>query len=217
MNDKMTAEQFHRFLKDAFTTASAFLRPGGAFYIWHADSNGLVFRQAAEEAGLCIKQNLVWNKNHFTLGRQDYQWKHEPCLYGWKPGAAHYFFDSRGEASVLEDKMLDFKKMKKEEMLRLLQEIYADKRATTVLDYDKPTVDGDHPTMKPVKMIGYLMRNSTKKGDTVLDTFGGSGTTMIAAEQLGRRSFLMELDPHYCDVILARWEKLTGKQARKIN
>ena len=116
---------------------------------------------------------------------------------------------------MVEDEHMDIKKMKKEELLKLLTDIFAEKKATTVMDFDKPYVDGEHPTMKPVKLIGYLMRNSSRPGDSVLDLFGGSGTTLIAAEQLGRKCYTMELDPHYCDVIIARWEKLTGQKAIK--
>lgn len=213
----MPEEEFRSFIEDAFRTADAVLQPGAVFYIWHGDSNGLVFRAAAEAVGWKVRQCLIWNKNHFSIGRQDYQWKHEPCLYGWKDGAGHYFFDSRSEATVLEDAPVDLKKMKKEELLKLLQDIIGDKKATTVINCDKPIADADHPTMKPVKLIGYLIRNSTKRGDAILDTFGGSGSTLIAAEQLGRKCYTMELDPHYCDVIIARWEKLTGRTAIKIN
>lgn len=216
MNDNMPENEFRVFIEAAFRTADAVMRPGAVFYIWHADNNGLSFRSAAESVGWAVRQCLIWNKNHFTLGRQDYQWKHEPCLYGWKDGAAHYFFDSRRESTVIEDPPADFKKMTKAEMYKLLKDIFSDKKATTVIDCDKPLADTEHPTMKPVKLIGYLMRNSSKKGDAILDLFGGSGTTLIAAEQLGRKCYMMELDPHYCDVIIARWEKLTGKKAIKI-
>ena len=216
MNDNMPEDEFRKFIENALQTADGVMAPGAVFYIWHGDSNGIVFRAAAEAVGWCVRQCLIWNKNHFVLGRQDYQWKHEPCLYGWKDGAAHYFFDSRSEATVIEDRPLDLKKMHKEELIKLIKETYSDKVATTVIDCDKPAIDAEHPTMKPVKLIAYLIRNSSKKGDVVLDTFGGSGTTLIAAEQMGRRCFMMELDPHYCDVIIARWEKLTGRTARKL-
>lgn len=217
MNDNMQNDKFEEFLTRAFTTANAVMRPGAVFYIWHAETTGTIFRKAAENSGWQIRQCLIWNKNHFTLSRQDYQWKHEPCLYGWKDGAGHFYFDSRSEATMIEDKAVDIKKMKKEELLDLLKSIMSEKRATTVMDFDKPVADSDHPTMKPVKLIGYLIRNSSQRGDTVLDLFGGSGTTIIAAEQLGRKCYMMELDPHYCDVIIARWEKLTGKTATKLN
>lgn len=213
----MPEADFRQFLTKAFACADAVMEPGAAFYIWHGESSGLSFRIAAEAAGWQVRQCLIWNKNHFVLGRQDYQWKHEPCLYGWKSGGGHYFFDSRSEATIIEDDHTDLKKLKKEEMLKLLQDIFAAKKATTIIDCDKPLADADHPTMKPVRLIGYLVRNSSKKGDIVLDAFGGSGTTLIACEQLGRKARLMEIDPHYCDVIIARWEKLTGNKAIKLN
>ena len=121
----------------------------------------------------------------FTLGRQDYQWSHEPCLYGWADGAGHSW--------------------------------YSDRRQQTVLNFDRPTKSAEHPTMKPVPLFEYLIQNSTKSGDAVLDTFGGSGTTIIACEQQGRSAYCMELDPKYCDVIVERWENLTGKKAVKLN
>lgn len=182
-NDSMGNSDFLQFLTDAFATMSAFMKPGAAFYIWHADSEGYNFRKATELAGLDMKQCLIWNKNTLVLGRQDYQWKHEPCLYGWKPGSSHNW--------------------------------YGDRRQTTVIDFDKPSRNGEHPTMKPVGLFAYQMKNSSKQGDIVLDQFGGSGTTIIAAEQLGRKARVMELDPHYCDVIINRWETFTGKKAER--
>ena len=214
MNDNMDDAQFNNFLSGAFSTAAACLKPGGAYYIWHSDGKGLIFRRAAEEAGLETKQVLIWNKNTFVLGRQDYQWKHEPCLYGWKPGAAHYFVDWRTLPTVIEDSAsVNPKQMKKEELVDFVTRILDSPIQTTVLNEDKPQRSAEHPTMKPVRLIGTLIRNSSRPGEIVLDSFGGSGTTLIAAEQLGRRARLMELDPHYCDVIIARWEKLTGQQA----
>lgn len=217
LNDNMPEPEFRIFLEKAFRNADRVMQPGAVFYIWHSDNHGLSFRLAAERVGWLVRQCLIWNKNHFVMGRQDYQWKHEPCLYGWKEGAGHYFFDSRCESTIIEDKGVNLKKMKKEEMLQLLQEIFAEKKATSVIDCDKPTIDAEHPTMKPVKLLGYLMRNSTRRGETVLDLFGGSGSTLIAAEQLGRKCYMMEIDPHYCDVIIARWEKLTGRKATRLN
>ena len=146
------------------------------------------------------------------MGRQDYQWKHEPCLYGWKGGAAHYFKDDRSQTTVFDDK-IDLKKLKKDEMLQLLQEVFSEKIQTTVLYEDKPLRNDLHPTMKPVRLMGKLISNSTKEGEIVLDLFGGSGSTLIACEQLDRRCCIMELDPKYCDVIIDRWETFTGEKA----
>ncbi|MCQ2058687.1 MAG: hypothetical protein MJY71_02520 [Bacteroidaceae bacterium] len=217
-NDNLSSDEFGQFIAAAVKAASEVMKKGAPFYIWFASKEYRAFWNAIEGAGLTIKQELIWNKNSFVLGRQDYQWKHEPCLYGWKDGAAHYFCNSRSEATVIPDvKEIDFKKMKKDEAIQLLKEIYAQHIPTSVIDCDKPTEDTDHPTMKPVKLIAYQMANSSKKGDVVLDPFGGSGTTIIAAEQIGRKAYCMEIDPHYCDVIIARWEKMTGKEAVKLN
>lgn len=217
-NDNMKSDDFGQFLLSAFRASEAVMRAGAAFYVWFASCEHINFEKALNSVGLKVRQELVWNKNHFVLGRQDYQWKHEPCLYGWKDGAAHYFVDVRNNSSVIPDfDELDFEKMKKEEMKELLMRIYDAGVPTTVMDENKPTKDADHPTMKPVRLFGYQMYNSTRRGEIVLDTFGGSGTTIVAAEQLQRKARTMELDPHYCDVILARWEKLTGLQAELIN
>ena len=160
---------------------------------------------------------MIWNKSQFILGRQDYQWKHEPCLYGWVEGGPHYFIDDRKQSTVIEDTRPDFKSMKKDEMRKLLEEIYSDKESTTVLSEDKPAMNDLHPTMKPLKLIGRLIKNSSKPEWKVLDTFGGSGSTLIACEQLNRVCYMCELDPHYCDVIVNRWENFTGQKAELIN
>jgi len=180
-NDAMSDGDFRQFLRDCYATANAFMRPGAVFYIWHADLEGLNFRAAAAECGWTVRQCLVWNKNSLVMGRQDYHWKHEPCLYGWKDGAAHYWGSDRTQ--------------------------------TTVLDFARPNRNGEHPTMKPVDLIEYQVKNSSKRGDTVLDLFGGSGTTLIASEKTGRTARLMELDPRYCDVIVRRWQNFTGQRA----
>lgn len=184
MNDKQEDDAFRQFLKDAFGACDANMKPGAAFYIWHADSEGYNFRGACRDVGWKVRECLIWNKNSLVLGRQDYQWKHEPCLYGWKEGAPHNW--------------------------------YSDRSQTTVLDFNRPTRSEEHPTMKPVELFAYLVQNSSKRKDIVLDTFGGSGTSVIACEQLGRKCCTMELDPHYCDVILTRWEVFTGETAKKI-
>lgn len=180
-NDEMGDEQFRQFLRDAYTAADSVMKPGAVFYIWHADSEGYNFRGAAKDAGWTVRQCLIWMKSSMVMGRQDYHWKHESCLYGWKEGAGHLWA--------------------------------ADRKQTTILEFDKPSRNGEHPTMKPVALFEYQMLNNTKGGDLVLDSFGGSGTTVIAAEKNGRVARLMELDPKYCDVIVTRWEQFTGKQA----
>jgi site-specific DNA-methyltransferase (adenine-specific) len=183
-NDSMKDDAFNKFLVDAFTAARDVLKEGSSFYIWYADVETFNFSSALRTVGLQLRQVLIWAKNGMILGRKDYHFKHEPCLYGWKDGAAHNW--------------------------------YADRKQTTVMEFDKPLHSTEHPTMKPVPLFAYQMENSSKEGDIVLDTFGGSGTTIIAAESLKRKARLMELDPHYCNVIIARWEKLTGGKAQKI-
>lgn len=177
----MDDDSFLEFLSTATKCAKDAMRSGASFYIFHADSRGHVFRNALNNNELTVRENLVWVKQTMVLGRQDYQWKHEPCLYGWKDGAAHSW--------------------------------YSDRKQTTVLEFDRPTKNLEHPTMKPIALLSYLIGNSTKKGDSVLDNFGGSGSTLMACEQMDRTCFMMELDPKYCDVIINRWEAYTGDKA----
>ena len=185
LNDEMDDDGFRDFLVNAFMAVDSALKEGASFYIWHADSEGYNFRYAVKHCGWLMRQCLIWKKNAMVLGRQDYQWKHEPCLYGWKAGASHNW--------------------------------YSDRKQTTVLEFNKPNRNAEHPTMKPIELFAYQIQNSSRKGDIVLDSFGGSGTSIIACEQLNRKCYMMELDPHYCDVIVARWEKLTGKTAQKLS
>jgi len=181
INDSMGNDEFRQFLRDAFVAADTVMKQGAVFYIWHADSEGYNFRGACSDAGWKVRQCLIWKKSSLVMGRQDYHWMHEPCLYGWKDGAAHLWS--------------------------------ADRKQTTILEFNKPSRNGEHPTMKPVELFEYQMLNNTKGGDIVLDSFGGSGTTLIAAEKHGRYARIMELDPKYCDVIVKRWEDFTGKKA----
>lgn len=216
-NDDMSDRAFRAFLFEAFQSAIEVTKLGGAAYIWMAPSEIDACIESFERAGWLYKQLLIWIKNSFTLGRQDYQWQHESCVYGWKPGAGHYFSDSRRESTVHDDQK-QIEQMSLKECRLLLKEIFEDKGIpTTALRYDKPRRDDEHPTMKPIPMIGEHIKNSSRIGEIVLDTFGGSGTTLIACEQLGRRCRMVELDPVYCDVIVDRWEKLTGKRAVKIS
>ena len=215
-NDNMEEAQFQEFLTTAFINANRHLKQGGAFYVWYANAKGLYFKTAVKQVGWDLKQVLIWVKNSIVLGRQDYQWKHEPCLYGWKPGASHYFIDRRDIATVHEDAAsINVNGMKKEQLKQLVLKLLNEKMPTDVIRLDKPQTSSEHPTMKPVALMGTLVGNSTRKGEIVLDTFGGSGSTLIACEQLGRKCYMMELSPHYCDVIIARWEKFTGLQAIK--
>ena len=206
-NDNMSDGDFYQFLYNFHTAIGAILKCGGGIYVWHADSEGLNFRKAFIESGLLLKQCLIWVKNSLFMGRQDYQWKHEPCLYGWKPGAAHFFTQDRTNTTVIDDK-LDLKKLKKEEMLAMLQDIFSDKIKTSVLYYDKPVRNDVHPTMKPVLLIAKLIENSSSQGDIIADAFAGSGTTMVAAHQLKRKAYVVEFDPKYCQVIVERMQAL---------
>lgn len=215
-NDNMPEEQFLLFLKDAFTRMHDVMKPGAPFYIWHAETEGGAFRTATNAALGKVRQMLIWNKNSFTMGHQDYQWKHEACIYGWTDGASHYFVDDRTQATVIEDKRIDISKMKKEEMRELLKDILSDKMSTTVIDENKPSHNADHPTMKPLKLLARLIKNSSRQGEIVLDTFGGSGSTLITCEQLGRKCYTMELDTKYADVIIKRWAKFTGNTGAEV-
>lgn len=184
-NDASSDESLRDMLADAFAAADSVMKPGAVFYIWHAHSKTSAFECACQMAGWEVRQVLIWAKNTMVMGRQDYQWKHEPCLYGWKDGAGHLWA--------------------------------SDRKQTTILNFDRPTKNKEHPTMKPVKLFDYQIQNNTKGGDIVLDLFGGSGTTIVACEQNGRCARVMELDPRYVDVIIDRWEKLTGEKAVLLN
>lgn len=183
-NDAMDDEQYVQFLVEAISNAVEHLKEGASYYIFHADSEGLAVRMAVNESGLRVRQCLIWVKNSIVMGRQDYHWKHEPILYGWKDGAAHYFVNDRTQS--------------------------------TIFEADRPQRNDVHPTMKPLPLIKRLVANSTRPGDVVLDLFGGSGTTLIACEEMNRRCFMMEYDPGYCDVIIDRWIKFTGKEAEAL-
>ncbi len=215
-NDNMDDVAFVGFLTAAFNCAIQAMRPGAVFYVWHADSKGYEFRTALKEVGLTLRETLIWVKNALVLGRQDYQWRHEPCLYGWKDGAAHYFVDDRSQSTVIEDAGVDYRKLKKDELLKLVLQLTDVSVPNTVIYEDKPTKNDIHPTMKPVKLMARLIKNSTKQEQLVLDLFGGSGSTLIACEQINRKCFTMKYDPKYCDAILDRWEKLTGEEAERI-
>ena len=215
-NDNMDDESFKTFLDLTFKNASEHLIPGGAFYVWHGDNARVQFQNAIEAHDLQVKQCLIWVKNGFTLGRQDYKWAHEPCLYGWKKGDSHYFIAEFNHPTVIEDK-IDLKKLKKQELLDLANKLLSNAQSerTTVIHADKPVKNDLHPTMKPNQVIADQIRNSSRVGEIVLDLFGGSGTTLIAAEQLHRNCYCMEFDPRYVDVIIARWEAFTHRKAVK--
>lgn len=209
-NDDMGDSEFKEFLSKAFYQVERVLKNGAAFYVFHADTEGLNFRAALLENGLPIKQNLIWVKNQFNVGRQDYQWQHESCLYGWKEGASHYFTKNRKQSTIIDDS-INFDLLTAEELRTMLKDIQ-----TSILKFDKPSKNTDHPTMKPLALIERLIRNSSRKNQIVLDTFGGSGTTLLAAEKLNRKCYMVEYDPKYVDVIIQRYEELTGKGAIKL-
>ena len=215
LNDNMDDESFYYFLLAFYEQMIRVIKEGGSYYIFHSDTEGYNFRKALRDAGGIVKQNLIWVKNALVLGRQDYQWKHEPCLYGWKEGAGHYFIEDRTQTTVFEDKA-DLDKLSKEELKEMIEEILADKIPTTVIHEDKPLKNDVHPTMKPIRLVSRLIKNSSKPGERVIDFFGGSGSTLISCEQLGRICYTIELDPKYVDVIIDRWETLTGKTAIKL-
>lgn len=217
-NDNMDNESFYSFMLQVYQSAYEFMREGAAIYVFHAESTGHIFRQAFLDAGLKLAQCLIWEKNAFVLGRQDYQWRHEPCLYGWKEGAAHYFINDRTQDTVILEDDVDFESMKKADLIAYIEDMHRKyKDQTSVIYENKPTRNDIHPTMKPVTLIGRLMSNSSKSGWNVLDLFGGSGSTLMAAEQLGRTAFLMELDEKFCDAIVKRWEEYTGQSAIRIS
>jgi site-specific DNA-methyltransferase (adenine-specific) len=216
MNDSMDDVSFRQFLRDAFAVANNHLKPGGAFYIWHADSEGLNFRAAVKETGWLLKQSIIWVKNAIVLGRQDYQWKHEPCLYGWKDGASHYFVDNRSLATVIEEDEENLKGMTKSELISYIKTMQ-DTSPTTVFYEDKPVRNDIHPTMKPLKLIARCVLNSSKKGDKVLDSFNGGGSTLMVCERSERVCYAMELDPVYVERTIKRWEEETGLTAEKVS
>jgi len=177
-NDKMEDSNFYLFLYDAFVNMFNAIKTGGAIYVCHADTEGLNFRNAYKNAGFKLAECLIWVKNALVLGRQDYHWRHEPILYGWKEGAAHYFVDDRTQ--------------------------------DTIWEYNKPKRNDEHPTMKPLELVGKAISNSSRVGECILDLFGGSGSTMIAGDQLGRIGYLMEFDEKFVDVIIKRYIRHKG-------
>lgn len=216
-NDNMKSEEFADFLRAFYDNAFAVMRSGAAFYVFHADAETIAFRGELEKAGFKLSQCLIWVKNGFNLSRQDYNWRHEPCLYGWKLGEAHYFCDDKSQDTVIED-VETIKKKGKVELLEYIKELQARLDSqTTLIRVDKPLRNDIHPTMKPLKLLAKLMLNSSKQEWNVLDLFGGSGSTLMTAEQLGRKAFLMEYDPKYADVIVKRFYSMhTNKDIRLI-
>lgn len=207
-NDNMPSEDFLAFLVKVFKNMKDVLKEGGSYYVCHGSSTLVEFDRALQLNNLKPRQQLIWNKNSLVLGRQDFQWRHECIYYGWKEGKAHYFIDDRTITTVIDAPSLDFKAMKKEELLQRLEDVYSLKNS--VLNYDKPTKNDLHPTMKPISLLGDLLKYSSKVGENVMDPFGGSGSTLIACEELKRNAFLNELDENYVDVIVKRYINLKG-------
>lgn len=205
-NDNLSDDEFYQFLLAFYKAAEKGLKKGAAVYVFHSTKETVNFTKAMENAGLKCAQTLVWYKNHFTLGRQDYQWIHEPILYGWKEGAGHYFIDDRSLPTVNEELRLNLRKMSKVELVELVEKILD--LPSTVIKDNKPSKSPDHPTMKPITLCAKLIYNSSHEGDTVYEPFGGSGSTLIASEQLNRKCCAIELEPKYCDVIVRRYKEL---------
>lgn len=222
-NDNLKDSEFRQFLSDAFGVMFDALRPGGPVYVAHADIEGLNFRRAFLLAGFKLSGCLVWVKPSLVLGRSDYQWRHEPILYGWRPGAAHPWFGGRKKTSVFERDGAPFTVEGDGDavqidlgstQLRITgRELHWEELLGSIIRAEKPRKSAEHPTMKPVALISDMLVNSTQKGWTVLDPFGGSGSTLIACHKLGRAARVMELDPRYVDVIVRRWEEFCGREA----
>ena len=212
LNDKMSDANFYKFLLDFYKAAFGIIKGGGAFYVFHSSKEGVNFTQACKAAGFKISQTLMWIKNRFTLGRNDYQWQHEPILYGWKveDGKPHYFIYDRTQSAVFDDQA-SISKLKKEELVKIVEEMMS-KIPSDVIREDKPTRSTEHPTMKPIVLCARLINNSSREREIVYDAFGGSGSTLMAAAQLNRTSYNIELDPKFCDVIIKRYVKTFGSE-----
>ena len=203
-NDALDDDAYAALLRNALTNGAAALEPGASFYLWHADGDpGRIVRDMCHDVGLPVRQCLIWVKNSATLSRQDYQWQHEPCLHGQTAAEALECGDTWDDHEAC---LYGWKDGKAHLWC-------SDRKQTTVLEFDRPVKSADHPTMKPIRLFGYQITNSTRPGAAVLDLFAGSGPTVIACEQLGRTAYLMESDPRFVDVIVERWEQFTGQKA----
>jgi len=212
LNDNMTDEGFFSFLLSFYKATYSVTKGGGVVYIFHSTKESVNFIKAMKAAGYKISQTLIWAKDHFTLGRSDYQWQFEPILYGWREasGKPHYFIHDRTQASLFEDKA-DWSKKKKEELLRILEKI-TETYPSDVIHESKPFRNAEHPTMKPITLMARLIRNSSREKELVYDAFAGSGSTLMAAEQMNRTSYNMELAENYCDVIVKRYARMFGSE-----
>lgn len=185
-NDDKEPTEMYDIWRSAFLNIYEATKEKMSYYITAPQGGDLLLLllQAVRDSGFSLKHQLIWNKNNHVLGRCDYNYKHEPIIYGWKIKGTHHFYGKSGFT-------------------------------TSVWDIPKPNKSELHPTMKPITLVAACIKDASKEGDSVIDLFGGSGTTLITAEQLGRKCYTMELDPFYCEVIIARWEELTGKKAEK--
>ena len=221
-NDNLSDKEFRDFLTGAFTAMYAVMKQGAAIYVAHADTEGLNFRAAYTAAGFKLSGCLVWRKDSLVLGRSDYQWQHEPILYGWKEGSRHKWYGGRKLTTVQE--VGDSSPFTQQEdgrwtirvgdrLLVVDGAAEVQELVPSVINEPKPKRSDGHPTMKPVALIERMLKNNARPGDIILDSFGGSGSTLIAAERLGMCARLSELSPAYCDVIVARYEQFTGRKA----
>lgn len=220
-NDDLGAEAFRVFLEDAFTVAASVMKPGSAIYVAHADTEGAAFRRSFLDAGLKLSGVVIWRKDSLVLGRSDYQWQHEPILYGWKPGSAHRWYGGRKQTTLVDLGGGPFARMDDgrwqitvgDRVLIVSGDASVEEVVPSLVSVDRPKKNADHPTMKPTALIEKQLRNSARTGDLVFDPFGGSGSTLIAADRLGMCAVLTELDPCYCDVIVKRWQEYSGRSA----
>lgn len=223
-NDSMGDAAFGDFLMGAFSALYAAMKPGGAVYVAHADTEGLNFRRTFAMAGFKISGCLIWCKDSLVLGRSDYQWQHEPILYGWRPGSAHRWFGGRklttiqklGEGSPFTQADDGSWVVRIGDRCMVIKgDIQVEEVVPSVINESRPKRNDVHPTMKPVALIERMLKNSARPGDLVLDPFGGSGSTLVAADRLGMSARLIELDPKYADVIIKRWQDYTGRRAKR--
>lgn len=222
-NDKMSGAEFEAFLLGSFKAMHDALRPGGAIYVAHSEAgDGMVFRRTFINAGFKLAACLIWRKQSAVLGRGDYHFQHEPILYGWRRGAAHRWYGNRKQRTLLELEEPALREMADgswqfclgDRLYRLQGEaLCVEELPTSVIDAPKPARSDLHPTMKPVALIERMLANSSPRDALVGDFFGGSGSTLMACERLNRAARLMELDPHFVDVIIRRWQDYTGAQA----
>lgn len=211
MNDKMSPEDFRIFLTDIYTNYYAVMKDGASIYVFYKELGEGVFITAMSAGGLTYKQELIWVKDHLVLGGSKYQSQYEPFLMGCKGKKIAVWNGARNQRSVME--AIDL--MSEDELRDALKNLLSEQDSDIIRE-KKQLVNDLHPTMKPVRLIAKLIQNSSNKNDVVLDLFGGSGTTMIAAEQTNRSAYLMELDPRFVDVIVRRYEQFTGRKAELI-